>query len=106
MTTHWPETPSADIGAETARKLALNLKSVLNHRGLSARAASTLTGVDHTVIGKVLNGNTWPDLRTISLLEHGLNTVLWPARTAQGEPDISQVESALATDFRQGGTQK
>lgn len=86
----WPGDPIADPGGEAARKLAVNLADVLGRRGLTNRAAAELTGVDHTVIGKVLKGRTWADLRTIALLEHGLDAVLWPTRTPTGEPQISQ----------------
>lgn len=76
----WPDTPSALPDVETARRLALNLRSALTD--MSLRAAKAATGVDHTTIADVLNGTTWPDLRTIARLEAGLRTDLWPTGTA------------------------
>lgn len=78
----WPNAPSALPDVETARRLALNLRSALNE--MSLRAAKAATGVDHTTIADVLNGTTWPDLRTIARLEAGLGTDLWPTGTANG----------------------
>ena len=76
----WPDTPSTEPDVETARRLALNLRAALT--AMSLRDAKQATGVDHTTIADVLNGNTWPDLRTIARLEAGLRTNLWPTGTA------------------------
>jgi transcriptional regulator with XRE-family HTH domain len=46
--------------------------------GQSLRATKALTGVDHTTISAILQGKVWPDLQTISRLEAGLGTDLWP----------------------------
>jgi transcriptional regulator with XRE-family HTH domain len=62
--------------SETARLLALNLTAPMD--GRTTRAIAALTGVDFTVIGDVLRGDTWVDLATIARLEHGLSVDLWP----------------------------
>lgn len=85
LTSGWPETPSALPEVETARRLALNLRTALDGRSL--RTAKDLTGVDHTTIADVLNGMVWPDLRTIARLEAGLHADLWPTGTATGMTD-------------------
>lgn len=90
----WPDIPCNDVGAEAARRLALNLRDAFAARNLTLRGAAQITGVDHSVISKVLRGHTWADLRTIALLEHGLDTVLWPARTPQGAPDLSHLDGS------------
>lgn len=77
----WPTTPTDQPDVETARRLALNLTDAL--AGRSLRTASTLTGVDHTTIGAILNGTVWPDLQTIARLEHGLDADLWPVGAAR-----------------------
>ena len=77
----WPDTPTDQPDVETARRLALNLTQAL--AGRSLRAAATLTGVDHTTIGAILNGTVWPDLQTIARLEHGLDADLWPVGAAR-----------------------
>lgn len=51
--------------------------------GRSAREVARLTGVDYTTVSAILNGTTWPDLRTIARLEHGLQADLWPAGLAR-----------------------
>lgn len=80
LASDWPNTPATHAEVETARRLALNLSAALGDRSL--RAAKAATGVDHTTIADVLNGSTWPDLRTIARLEAGLGTDLWPTGTA------------------------
>ncbi|WP_340387100.1 helix-turn-helix transcriptional regulator [Aeromicrobium sp.] len=72
----WPTIPSDDYPTEVARQLALNLDAAL--KGISLRAAKGKTGVDHTTIADIINGNVWPDLHTIARLEDGLDVGLWP----------------------------
>jgi hypothetical protein len=79
----WPGTPSHQPEAETARQVAVNLRTAL--AGMSLRRAKALTGVDHTTIADICNGRVWPDLHTLARLEHGLDTRLWPANRP-GEP--------------------
>jgi len=76
--THWPDVPCTDPTAEVARLLALRLRAALGGRSL--RAAKAATGVDHTTIGKILNGQVWADIATLARLEAGLSTDLWPGR--------------------------
>lgn len=80
LTNSWPDEVSPDISGEVARQLANNLRRALDGRAL--RVAKDLTGVDHTTIGDVLAGFTWPDLMTIARLESGLGTDLWPGGLA------------------------
>lgn len=79
LSADWPHAPSSDPAGEAARLLALNLAAVI--RGKSARSVEAETGIDHTVIGKILNGKTWADLATITRLENALDTDLWPTRS-------------------------
>lgn len=80
----WPHEPiTTDGPAEVARLLANNLKAAMG--GRSGRAVGDACGVDFTTVNAILNGTTWPDLRTIALLEAGLGAPLWP-RTASPEP--------------------
>ena len=74
----WPETRSADSSTEVARQLARNLRAAMGERSL--RAAGVDTGVDHSTIQAILQGRAWPDLDTISRLETGLESDLWPGR--------------------------
>lgn len=79
---NWPNTPSPTPEVETARQVALNLRTALD--GISLRQANRLTGVDHTTIAAILNGTVWPDLHTLARLEHGLSAHLWPGATGGG----------------------
>lgn len=60
-----------------ARRFVVNLTEAT--AGLSQRAVTELTGVDHSTISRVLSGHAWPDLATIARLELGLKTSLWPS---------------------------
>ncbi|WP_405810654.1 helix-turn-helix domain-containing protein [Streptomyces sp. NBC_01520] len=70
MTSH----PQAQVVQALARALGERLKE----RGLSLRQAATLTGVNRQAIVNLLNGISWPDVVTVSLLEDGLDVALWP----------------------------
>jgi len=78
----WPQHPSRDPAVETARILAINVLCAMDGRSL--RATKALTGVDHTTISAILQGKVWPDLQTISKLEAGLGSDLWPKGVASG----------------------
>ncbi|MDN4478631.1 helix-turn-helix transcriptional regulator [Demequina sp. SYSU T00039] len=76
LTDRWPDAAIDDVPGEAARLLALGLREQMGDR--SARAVGRLCGVDSTTVSAILNGTTWPDLRTIALLEAGLGVPLWP----------------------------
>lgn len=79
--TDWPSQPSNDPEVEVVRLLAQNLRAAIGKR--SHRDASKDTGVDHTTIGDILRGETWPDAQTIARLEAGLARDLWPHGAAR-----------------------
>lgn len=64
---------------------ARNLREAMD--GRSGREVGRLTGVDFTAINKILRGQTWPDMRTIALLEAGLGVDLWPRGVAADVSD-------------------
>ena len=77
----WPDAAVGDVAGEVARQVALALKEVMN--GRSSREVGRICGVDFTTVNAILNGTTWPDLRTVALLEAGLGADLWPAGVAR-----------------------
>lgn len=79
----WPDRVADEPETEVARLLAVAVRTVLEQRGLSLRAASELTEVGYTSIGDLLRGQAWPDLVTIARLEAGLGVDLWPAGVAR-----------------------
>ena len=72
----WPEIQCTDQVAEIARQLANNLRVITDRDGL--RTVARTTGVDHSILSRILTGETWADTHTLARLEHTLNTPLWP----------------------------
>jgi hypothetical protein len=73
----WPtgllaDDPAVAPMAEFCRRLARATE------GLSLRQIEARTGVNRATISLIARGATWPDARTIALLEHGLDVELWP----------------------------
>lgn len=76
LTPCWPESPSPDHAAEQARMFAVNLRAAIGEQ--SMRSVARAADVDEGTIRRVLSGATWPDLRTIALLEKALEQRLYP----------------------------
>lgn len=76
LTESWPDSPSPDPAGETARRLAVNLRSAIGERSL--RSVANAAGIDEATLRKVLSGAAWPDLRTIARLESALSASLYP----------------------------
>lgn len=72
----WPAAVCEDPVTERARLFVLNLRAAMGGRTL--REVGALTGVDHTVLSRVLNGWAWPDGYTVARLETRLGVQLWP----------------------------
>lgn len=77
----WPGENSGVADLDVARGLAANLREAMD--GRSEREVGQLTGVSYSVVNAILKGTTWPDARTIALLEAGLDAELWPAGVAR-----------------------
>lgn len=67
--------------ARVARQFAVNVRTVIGDR--SIREVAEVCGLEHSVVVRVLNGQQWPDLITITKLEDGLGVDLWPRRDAR-----------------------
>lgn len=76
LTDSWPEAPSTDVAGENARLFAITLRLAID--GRSIRSIADAAGLDEGTIRKILSGSSWPDLRTITLLENALRQALWP----------------------------
>ena len=76
LCTGWPENPSDNPSAEVVRQFALNVRSAIGDS--SVRSIAAACGLSHVTVLNALNGKSWPDAWTISNLERGLNTGLWP----------------------------
>ena len=70
---------SVQNGNATGRYLAAALAIRLDHKigGESIRYIAKKAGLSPQTVLNILNGKTWPDLRTIAKLEIALNTRLW-----------------------------
>lgn len=74
----WPNVASEDDTVEVARVLSLRLEAALGSR--SVRSLSRDSDVPDGTILRILNGATWPDIRTVARLERALDADLYPAR--------------------------
>ena len=77
----WPEIECEDHLAEKARLLALNIKAITDRDGI--RTVARATGVAHSILSRIINGEAWADTHTVARLEHTLNTPLWPRHQRQ-----------------------
>ncbi|MFI9329637.1 helix-turn-helix domain-containing protein [Kitasatospora sp. NPDC052868] len=75
----WPDTVApTHAQARVVLAIARSLQRHIDERGWSLREVSVLTGVNRQVIANLLAGRSWVDVVTVSLLEDGLDAVLWP----------------------------
>ena len=70
-----PLVPDAPPEAHLAAALARRLKKAI--RGRSLRRMADKSGVSAPTISHIINGKTWPDLRTLSRLEVAVGARLW-----------------------------
>lgn len=81
LTPEWPSVTSDNPMGEVARQFANNLAVAIGDRPL--RVVARELSMNHTVLRKILIGETWPDLYTIARLEHELGVDLWPGRHSE-----------------------
>ncbi len=75
----WPAGPFADDAPPYALVTAAvveRYQSVIGGRSL--RSVARAAGIDPTSLGRMLSGETVPDVHTVAVLEDALNTELWP----------------------------
>lgn len=65
--------------AEAVRRFVVALREAMGDAGL--RATARAADVNHASLRAVLRGESWPDVVTLSRLEHALDADLWPGRT-------------------------
>lgn len=70
----WPDVESVDRHAEVARQYALSLRSAIGDR--SIRSVARDAGLDEGTLRRVLAGQSWPDLNTVSRLSECLGVGL------------------------------
>jgi DNA-binding phage protein len=82
----WPRGPFRDEAPPYATVTAAVVQSyqaVVGTRSL--RSVARAAGIDATSLGRMLNGETVPDVHTVAVLEGALDTELWP-RYSQRSP--------------------
>ena len=81
---HWPDTTVPDHGqARVVLTIAQALERHIARQGYSLRQVAAATGVNRQVVANLLGGASWIDVVTVSLLEDGLDVVLWPGATVR-----------------------
>ncbi|WP_164088346.1 helix-turn-helix domain-containing protein [Frondihabitans sp. 762G35] len=82
----WPDVPSPDPFGEVARLFVVNLRVAM--AGRSIRSVAEQTGLHNATLVRILHGESWPDLATISRLEIGLNADLYSSSSGRdGAPE-------------------
>jgi DNA-binding XRE family transcriptional regulator len=74
----WPDgplLPNAPPEAHLAAAVAIRLRKHM--KGRTQAKIGDLSGLGRQTINNILNGNAWPDLRTIARLEVALDKPLW-----------------------------
>ncbi|AXT86255.1 XRE family transcriptional regulator [Aeromicrobium sp. A1-2] len=72
----WPSAACSDPDAEVLRRIAVNLRAAIGDRSLRSVAADS--GIHHSLVAKVLDGQAWVEVVTVARLERGLGARLWP----------------------------
>jgi DNA-binding phage protein len=90
----WPDVASPDPYGEIGRQFVLNLRAAMS--GRSIRSVAEQTGLHNATLVRILHGDAWPDLATISRLEVGLNVDLHSSASARTDapPGISDPASS------------
>lgn len=78
----WPGRQCDDPAVEKVRLLSIAVDRAMGGRSL--RAVAGEVGVDFTVLSDLVAGRSWPDSRTVALLEVGLDRALWPPHEGAG----------------------
>jgi len=75
----WPEGPFA---ADAPPYAVVTAAVVVAYRAAagsrSLRSVARDAGIDATALGRMLSGETVPDVHTVAVLEQALDTALWP----------------------------
>lgn len=66
------------VAAWYASHIAIAVQAILESQGMNLNEAARRCGIDRETLVRVINGETYPDLVTLSALEVGLGARLWP----------------------------
>lgn len=66
------------VAAWYAARIAIAVLGALEEQELNLNEASRRCGIDRETLVRVIDGETYPDLVTVSALEVGLGARLWP----------------------------
>lgn len=76
----WPSGPFSDDAppyALVTAAVVANYRERVGSRSL--RSVARAAGIDPTSLGRMLSGETVPDVHTVAVLEAALDVELWPA---------------------------
>lgn len=74
------------VAAWYAAHIAMAALAAVEAQGLNLNEASRRCGIDRETLVRVIEGETYPDLVTISALEMGLGARLWPEGPVRSSP--------------------
>ena len=76
---HWPDGPlvaDAPPYAVVTAQVVRRYRQAAGTRSL--RSVAGAAGIDPTSLGRMLSGETVPDVHTVAVLEQALDVALWP----------------------------
>lgn len=71
-------THDAPPGAVAAQTIVRALTQAMTQQGRTLRTLAAATGINHTTIGRIIRGLTYPDVDTVARLQTALAVHLWP----------------------------
>ncbi|MFB6984434.1 helix-turn-helix domain-containing protein [Streptomyces sp. NPDC056304] len=77
----WPHAvldDDAPVSAHRCQELAQNLARAMARAGHTLRPLAAISGVAHSTIARLLQGQVLPDIGTLARLEDALGIPLWP----------------------------
>ena len=83
----WPSGPFSNDAPPYALVTAAVVANYREHVGSrSLRSVARAAGIDPTSLGRMLSGETVPDVHTVAVLETALDVDLWPVYTERNQP--------------------
>jgi transcriptional regulator with XRE-family HTH domain len=94
----WPHAvipEDAPLAVSYMQRLAVAIRQAIEEQGITHMELSDRINLDRSTLRLLLNGYTWPDMVTITRLEHGLGRTLWPTFHYDVRPMKARIAAAI-----------